>query len=292
MTSSNAPSPAVLLGRRGRTARIEDGALVLRSRSETRRIPLAVIERVDLPAGLERELLVVLAGPAQGTEPVPSPSSYRVTGRNAHSTRAFAEEVRSALPVRKPPLSAGARRVTVEPRVSDWRWLRLALAGLVVAGFLTGPALLLSLPESDRPSAVPTDEAVALWVFSPFLLVAAVVAPIIGWESLRKWRALSERGLAVEAEKWDNSRDGDGDWRASYRFTTADGSTHSWEEAGWGEDRIDVTFDPHDPSVHTTGRIGSSLVGGLCAWVLAVACAGGGVWMLIRSGGEVLARAF
>lgn len=292
VTASNTSSPVVLLGRRGRTARLTDGALVLRSRRETRHVPLAAIERIDLPSDAERELVVVLTRSADGTEQPSSDSSYRVAGRNTPAVRAFAEEVRRALPPRKAEVLPGAREVKVERHASDRHPLLLTLVGLVGVCYLTGIVLLLVLPTGDRASAMSTDEAVGFWAFAPALAAVGLFCLFAGGMGARDWWVLRTRGVTVEGSLWLLTRDDEGAAETIYEFTAADGTTHRRTTAGSGPERIDITYDPRNPELNTEPDFTSTVVLPIVMTVIGLGAGAVAVFFWVRSGGELIGRAF
>ncbi|MFE5944580.1 hypothetical protein [Streptomyces sp. NPDC056480] len=293
MTSPNTPSPQVLKGRRGTTARLADGALVLRSRRETRHIPLAVVERVEVAGPNERDLVVVLTAPAGSTGPS-TPPEHRVTGPNSATVRAFAENLRRALPERRPG-TAVARpvpEVKVERSESFWseRARALIVLGPFAAVYLAGAVALLLLPPADSEAGMPTEDAVGLWLAGPVVLALGLMCVYGVGALIWEWRVLHRRGITVEAEVSHHAQDDDGDWQTVYGFNAEDGSRHFVTKQGREEGRIDVTYDPRNPSTHWEPGLGDKIFFMLILLVVATAGCWGGGYMLFHSVGELIAR--
>ncbi|MFE9098590.1 hypothetical protein [Streptomyces sp. NPDC007264] len=82
----------MLHGKGRASARLRDGAVLLKADGVRRRIPVAAIERVDVHGAGGRRLTVVLTG----DEPV----AYHLRCRSAPAVHEFAHAVSRALPTR------------------------------------------------------------------------------------------------------------------------------------------------------------------------------------------------
>ncbi|MER6911856.1 hypothetical protein ABT354_09305 [Streptomyces sp. NPDC000594] len=104
-------SPLVLHGRHGTTARLEEDALVIRTRREARRIPVEAIERAEARGRGGRTFAVVLTG----ADTVAEGGTVRCT--SAPAVAAFVARVREEIPVRDAAEAHrdGAALVSVEP---------------------------------------------------------------------------------------------------------------------------------------------------------------------------------
>ncbi|MFD3533289.1 hypothetical protein [Streptomyces sp. NPDC058664] len=244
--TSTASSPLVLHGRFGRRARLRSGELLLESRRELRRIPVAAIERVEARGRGGRTLAVVLTGPGSGSGEA---ETYLLGSRSPAAVARFVALLDEALPVRDAdePRTPGSRQVTVERRArregTGWSRVREARAGTVAAvGFCLVMAVLLFAGAW---------EGALYWVFVPLLAGAGVSLAGLGWTSARQGWVLVTRGITVDGRRKNSGSvdTGDPDALYVYLFTDADGVPRGYRGSNGGRDEEEITYDPRNPAV-------------------------------------------
>ncbi|MFB7372374.1 hypothetical protein ACFC0D_21300 [Streptomyces sp. NPDC056222] len=262
--SSTASSPLVLRGRSGRSVRLRNGELLLESRRELRRIPVAAIERVEVCGRGGRRLAVVLTGSGDGAA-----ETYLLASRSSVAVARFVAVLNEALPVRDADelRTPGSLGVTAERRERPW-WSRVreVRPGTAVAvAFCVVLAVLL----------IAGAWAGALcWIFVPMLTGAGVSLAGLGWKPAREGWVLVTRGITVDGyRKNSGSVDGgDPDALYVYLFSDADGVPRGYRGSNGGRDEEEITYDPRDPGVCQLRRrtVAQLLVGALVLLVLAL----------------------
>ncbi|MFF1510358.1 hypothetical protein [Streptomyces sp. NPDC058326] len=280
-----ASSPLVLHGRFGRRARLRNGELLLDSRRELRRIPVAAIERVEARGRGGRRLAVVLTGAGAGEAAV----TYLLDSRSRFAVERFLAVLDEALPERDAdePRTPGSRQVTVErrgrPEGSGLSRLREVRAGTMAAVVFCLVLAALLITE--------TWEGALYWVFVPLLAGAGVSLTALGWTSARQGWVLLMRGITVDGQR-ENSGSldaGDPDALYVYRFIDADGVPRCYRGSNGGRDEEEITYDPRDPAVcqlrrRTTAQL---LAGTALLLVLALPLLAAGTALGLLAGAEL-----
>ncbi|MFF4168645.1 hypothetical protein [Streptomyces sp. NPDC001744] len=242
MTSATT-SPLVLHGLLGRRARLRSGELLLGSRRELRRIPVAAIERVEVRGPGGRTLAVVLTGQEPETA-----RTHALTSLGPGAVRRFAAVLREALPVRDGAELhvSGSALVTTEPL--DRPGLPAVRPGVAVAAafFLVMAALLVT---EDWTGAF-------CWLFVPMTVGGGVALAALGGKPVREGWVLAVRGITVDGHRKNSGSvdRGDPDALYVYLFTDAEGAPGVYRGSNGGRDEEEIVYDPRNPGVNQLRR--------------------------------------
>ncbi|MFF8280185.1 hypothetical protein ACF05T_29550 [Streptomyces lateritius] len=241
--TSRTTSPLVLHGALGQRARLREGELLLRSRRELRRIPVAAIERVEVRGPRGRTLAVVLTG----QEPVAA-RTHSLTSLRPAAVKRFAAVLCAALPVRDgAELSrSGSPPVTVEPLERRGRPAVQFGSVVAVAFCLVMAALLVTRSWGGA----------FCWVFVPMLVGAGVSLAEVGWKPVREGWILAVRGITVDGRRKNSGAIDAGDAGASYvyLFTDAEGVPRVYRGSNGGRDEEEIVYDPRNPGLNQLRR--------------------------------------
>ncbi|MFC5153884.1 hypothetical protein [Streptomyces amakusaensis] len=247
----------VLHGRRGAVARWEPGVLLVQTRKERHRIPVAAIEEVEVRGRRGRVLAVVLAS-GDGVAPA---ATRLVKCRSAPAVDAFAAALRAELSVRDAAeRGQGAGTVSVERLERPKRRARPRLRTVAVALYLLVLAWLVAVlvGEPAHRGSFTAVSALVCWILSPGLAaLGRLVTPVV-WELIEEpWR-LRTRGITVTGELV-RTYQREGTWFV-YAFTDTRGRKRTCRSRDGGPGRVEITYDPERAGL---SRVGSSTTGDL-----------------------------
>ncbi|MEU5400803.1 hypothetical protein ABZ348_16105 [Streptomyces sp. NPDC005963] len=241
-------SQLVLHGRRGVSARLDSGALVVQGRRERRRIPVALIERVEVRGRRGRVLAVVLTT----REPT---ALQLVKCRSVPAVDAFAASLRAELTAR----DAGERQaedsapVTVERLERRKQRQPPRPRTIVIGAYLLFLAWLVTvlLYEPGDGSGLTAGLALTYWIISPGLAgIACMVTPVL-WGLIEEWWRLRMHGITVlgRLTRTFNS----GGTRYVYNFTDTHGRERTCDSLGGGPSVAEITYDPDRSDLSRVG---------------------------------------
>ncbi|CAN3985774.1 hypothetical protein [Kitasatospora purpeofusca] len=255
----------VLRGRGGVTAGWSDGAVLLRDRFVEHRIPVQVIERVELEG--RRVRLVLRVGSASGAE-------YLVRARSGPAATEFVRVVRAAVETAG-PLAEGAVH-TVRRPAAPARPAR-SRAGRLLALYLLCPVGL----SIATGGGVGVAQVVVGW-FCGSMVTGFGVAVLYGARAEWRDRRLYLRGISVMAELTEQELVDIPDQepphhqrrRSVYEFTDRKGVRRTYRTERSPSDtvrgKVELSYDPADPQLVVQGApTGWTTVGAVLA-VLAV----------------------
>ncbi|MFJ8540655.1 hypothetical protein ACIRFH_01310 [Streptomyces sp. NPDC093586] len=224
--------------RRGFEARLERGALVLKTPASDRRIPLTAIERTETPGAGGRSFTVVLTAPR-----TIRPTSWTVHGRRAPAVEAFADALQRRLPVRDAAelRADGALLVTETPvakppadrhrtasRVAVALYL-LAAAAMSAAGFLGSYGWFVAL---------------ICWLFGS-LAIPMRHFVCGGWEFTGDTWRLRTHGVLVEGRRL---------YAGAYEYTDLEGRGRRLTGTSEYAEQAEILYDPEGRTEAQVGR--------------------------------------
>ncbi|MER8233214.1 DUF3592 domain-containing protein [Streptomyces sp. NPDC094049] len=257
----------MVLKGRGGAFRLEDGRVrVVRGRT-TWDVPLAAIAGVDHGDGPSVRLRISGAEPAR---------EFSVSSGNRAAVSAFTREL-ERVTAGVVPVSDGGALVTasVRPRTLP----RPSRRTVVILGCLALVALLLTVAESAGHRA--------LVVVGSLLTAMGGGMLALTWILLARDRlVLRRRGITVPGEivRYRTTVK-DQTQTPVYRFTTLEGVERTQESSVFlywrrSDPRVDVVYDPQDPTVVRGGPAAGHLIIGVLMGTLGAALTLGGLTML------------
>lgn len=230
--SGEAPAPPVTELSLGKARLIID-EIVLEHRHYTDHTPLTAIDHLEVSG---RSVRVVLVSGATTVLPAPNPTA-------AH---AFAAAVAAALVPVEDRKSIGKAGSTQRRPKARARWNRALVITVSIMAYLMFACAVVVLADSVSPDRV-TVLAMPLFIWPIFTPIAIMI-----W--LRHWKPVlirRRRGITVIGE-WTSGYRRDNMTIDSYRFTTADGQSHTGSEPGVKsrDGKVEIVYDPEDPENH------------------------------------------
>lgn len=243
--------------------------LVVQDRRVRRRIPITVIERVDVRGRRGRVLAVVLLR-EEGTELA---ATELVQCRSAPAVDAMAAALRTELSVRDAVerRSGGTSQVTVEELDRPRRRKTPRLRTVAIVLYLLVLAWLVAVVvfEPGLRTATSAGFALLYWVLSPGLAgLSYAVAPAV-WEMTEgPWR-LRARGITVTGQLIRTYHSGGVNY--VYAFTDTHGEERTCDSPDGGLSQVEIVYDPDQPSFsEVRSAIRGNLIFGLVLFLILV----------------------